>query len=162
MEIWDAYDSNFKQIENMSLVRGERIPEGVFHLVCEVIVKHADGDYLLMKRDAKKPFGGMWEATAGGSALQGEGPLECAKRELREETGIVAETLTEIGRVVSVSNHSLYVDFLCLTAGDKDGIILQEGETSDYKWVSGGELRNMTEKELVTKRIQKFIQELHR
>ncbi len=162
MEIWDAYDSNFKQIENMSLVREERIPEGVFHLVCEVIVKHADGDYLLMKRDAKKPFGGMWEATAGGSALQGEGPLECAKRELREETGIVPETLTEIGRVVSVSNHSLYVDFLCLTAGDKDGIILREGETSDYKWVSGGELRNMTEKELVTKRIQKFIQELHR
>ncbi len=162
MEIWDAYDSNFKQIENMSLVRGERIPEGVFHLVCEVIVKHADGDYLLMKRDAKKPFGGMWEATAGGSALQGEGPLECAKRELREETGIVPEILTEIGRVVSVSNHSLYVDFLCLTAGDKDGIILREGETSDYKWVSGGELRNMTEKELVTKRIQKFIQELHR
>ena len=94
--------------------------------------------------------------------FRGEGPLECAKRELREETGIVAETLTEIGRVVSVSNHSLYVDFLCLTAGDKDGIILQEGETSDYKWVSGGELRNMTEKELVTKRIQKFIQELLR
>lgn len=38
----------------------------------------------------------MWEATAGGSALQGENPLECVKRELREETGILIDDFIEV------------------------------------------------------------------
>ncbi len=38
----------------------------------------------------------MWEATAAVSALQGENPLECVKRELREETGILTDDF--IGR----------------------------------------------------------------
>ncbi len=73
MELWDAYNSNFEKIEGMTLVREEqdKIPAGVYHLVCEVLVKHVDGTYLLMKRDPTKPlFPNMWEATAGGSALQ--------------------------------------------------------------------------------------------
>ena len=43
MEIWDAYDEKLNKIEGMTLVRGEEVPDGVFHLVCEIIVKHADG-----------------------------------------------------------------------------------------------------------------------
>ena len=83
MELWDAYDAKFQQITNTFLRRGETIPDGFYHLVCEVIVRHYDGTYLLMQRDPHKRFGGMWEATAGGSALQGESPLACAIRELR-------------------------------------------------------------------------------
>ena len=63
-------------------------------------MKHTDGTYLLMQRDYKKQFGGKWELTAGGSALQGESPLECAIRELREETGIVCSDLKDLKRVV--------------------------------------------------------------
>lgn len=162
MEIWDAYDSKFKLVKDMALVRGEKIPDGFFHLVCDVLVKHNDGTYLLMQRDSCKHFGGMWEATAGGSALQGESPLECAIRELREETGIVTENLTEVGRVVSEDNHTVYVEFLCVSNWGKDGITLQEGETSDYKWITGDELMNMPQQELITYRMQKFIEELQR
>ena len=98
MEIWDAYDEKLNKIEGMTLVRGEEVPDGVFHLVCEIIVKHADGTYLLMQRDPGKHLGGMWEATAGGSALQGEDPMTCALRELSEETGyaLVPETSLEV------------------------------------------------------------------
>ena len=92
MELWDAYDKDFRKIQGITLIRGEAIPEGIFHLVCDVIVRHADGSYLLMQRDKRKHFGGMWEATAGGSAIQNESPLECAARELQEETGITSET----------------------------------------------------------------------
>ena len=100
MEKWDAYDGHLNKIDGLTLIRGEEIPDGVFHLCCEIIVKHADGTYLLMQRDIRKHLGGMWEATAGGSALQGEDPLTCAIRELQEETGIVTMELTEIGRVL--------------------------------------------------------------
>ncbi len=158
MEIWDAYDKDFNKISNMTLIRGEPIPDGLFHLVSEIIVKHNDGNYLLMQRDKRKHFGGMWEATAGGSALRGETSLECAVRELREETGIEADHLIEIGRVRG--HNTLYVEFLCVTDCKKDSIILQNGETIAYKWVSRNELISMKESELVTKRMQKFMEEL--
>lgn len=158
MELWDAYNRDFEKIEGMTLVRGEKIPDGACHLVSDVIVRHADGKYLLMQRDLKKPFGGMWEATAGGSALKGEGPLACAVRELREETGIVSEELTQVGRVIC--HDTIYVEFLCVTDWPKDKISLQENETSAFKWVTGAELLSMRKDELLTERMQHFIGEL--
>ena len=158
MEYWDAYDGNFRRIEGVSLVRGEDIPAGVYHLVCDVLVRHTDGSYLLTRRDPRKHYGGLWEATAGGSALRGETPLDCARRELREETGIRAEELRELGRVRSANTH--YVEFLCETDWPKDRVTLQEGETVAFRWVSREELTAMRKEELVTKRMQGFLTEL--
>lgn len=158
MELWDAYDSHLKKIEGQTLIRGEAIPTGVYHLVCDILVKHRDGSFLLMQRDPRKHYGGLWEATAGGSAMQGENPLVCAIRELREETGIHAEDLTEVGRVVGA--NAIYVEFLCVTDWDKANITLQEGETVAFQWVSRQELMSMKRSELVTERMQLFIREL--
>ena len=160
MEVWDAYNKEFEKIEGMTLIRGESIPDGFYHLVSDVIVRHADGTYLLMQRDSRKHFGGMWEATAGGSALKGEGPLACAIRESREETGIESEALTEVGRVVNDHNHTLYVEFLCVTDCEKEQVTLQEGETSAFKWVTKDELISMKKEELITERMQRFVDEL--
>ena len=159
MELWDAYDKSFIKISGLTLIRGKEIPKGVYHLVCDVLVQHEDGTYLLMKRDLRKTFGGMWEATAGGSALVGEKPLECAKRELVEETGIIADELIEVGRCMG--HHEIYVECLCVTNWDKNQITLQEGETIAYQWVERDMLRAMNDDELVTERIQKFIHELN-
>lgn len=160
MELWDAYKKDFEKIDGMTLIRGEEIPDGAYHLVSDVIVRHADGTYLLLQRDSRKHFGGMWEATAGGSALKGEGPLACAIRELREETGIQSDDLTEVGRVVNPTNHTNFVEFLCVTECDKSSIALQEGETSAYKRVTKAELLSMKKDELVTERMQGFISDL--
>ena len=154
-ELWDAYDKDFKRIDGVTLMRGEPIPEGMRHLVCEIIVRHADGALLLMRRDLRKPFGGMWEATAGGSALAGEAPLEAAKRELFEETGVRASSLTEIGTVIS--DDTIYVEYLCVTDCDKSGVTLQQGETVDFKWVSREELLLMAPSELLTRRVLRFV-----
>lgn len=158
MELWDAYDKDFNKIKNRTLIRGQRIPKGLFHLVCDILVKHTDGTYLLMQRDKRKHFGGMWEATAGGSALQNETPLDCAVRELREETGIDSNDLIEVGRVTT--NDTIYVEFLCVTNCDKDSVTLQVGETIAYKWVSRDELIAMKKSEFVTERMQIFMKEL--
>ena len=137
VEIWDAYLLD-GTLAGCDLVRGEPIPEGLYHLVSEILVRHVDGDYLLMQRDPRKPnYGGYFEATAGGSALKGEDVLSCARRELREETGIESGKLTKIGRFVSCD--TIYETFLCVTDCKKDTVKLQEGETVSYKWVSEGE-----------------------
>ena len=153
VELWDAYDKDFQKIAGKTLVRGELIPQGLYHLVCDIIVRHADGAYLLMQRDPRKPWGGM----------AGETPLECAARELREETGIVATDLTQVGTVIDPEiQRAIYVEFLCVTNWDKEAVTLQEGETGDFRWVSREELLGMKEDQLVTRRMQQFIDELNR
>ena len=134
MEKWDLYDEKGR-LSGSSMVRGEPIPKGFYHLVSDILVRHTDGEYLLMQRDFRKPnYGGYFEMSAGGSALMGEDALTCAKRELREETGIICEDLLEIGR--SMSHHTIYVSFLCTTDWDKSAITLLEGETISYRWVT--------------------------
>ena len=134
MEVWDGYYRD-GTLANIDLIRGEIIPEGLYHLVCEVLVRHSDGDYLLMKRDCAKPnYGGYYEASAGGSALKGEDEISCIKRELFEETGICSDSFEMIGK--TISQNTIFFSFLCITDCDKSSITLQDGETISYKWVN--------------------------
>lgn len=158
MEVWDAYDEDFELIRGATLVRGQPIPRGMFHLVCDILVRHVDGTYLVMQRHPEKHHPLMWEATSGGSALKGETPLQCAMRELHEETGIVARNITEVGRTTERQNH--YVEFLCVTDCPKDSVTLQPGETVAYRWVTKQELLQMDSDTLVCKRIWQFLPEL--
>ena len=137
METWDAYLPD-GSLAGCDLVRGEPIPGWLRHLVSEILVRHTDGDYLLMQRDHRKPnYGGYFEATAGGSALKGEDALTCARRELLEETGIESGQLTPCGHFVS--HDTIYAAFLCVTSCEKDSVRLQEGETVSFKWISEAE-----------------------
>lgn len=159
-ELWDAYDNAFNKISDVTLVRGEPLSERMYHLVAEVIVRHIDGTYLLMQRDFAKTFGGMWELSAGGSALQGESSLDCAIRELMEETGIIATEMKEIGRVVHDGYHTLFVEYLCITDCEKDSIKLQEGETVNFRWIDKSSLLEMSGEEFVSERAMKLMKKL--
>ena len=52
------------------------------------------------------------------------------------------------------------MDYLCETDADKTSVVLQEGETSAYKWVTAEELRSMPRNELATMRMLNFIKDL--
>ena len=139
MEFWDAYTRDVLPT-GKTLVRGEPIPDGLYHIVCEVLVRHTDGSYLCMKRAmSKEAFAGYYEATAGGSALMGEKPLMCIRRELREETGLVCGSFTELRKTISEVNHALFYSYLCTVSCEKDAIRLQEGETEGYRWMTEAE-----------------------
>ena len=159
MELWDAYDGSFQKIDGITLVRGEEssIPEGIYHIVVCILVRHVDGQYLLMRRSENKTYPLYWEATAGGSVLQGESAFEGALRELREETGVITDTLEEMDHFVRDETHSAYYEYVCVTGCDKDSIVLQEGETCDYKWVDKKELLAMGEDELLTQSMLKYV-----
>ena len=125
MELWDAYTADFKKIDGMTLVRGEEesIPEGVYHLVCHVLVQHTDGTYLLMQRDARKAYPLMWEATAGGSALRGETAIESAFRELREETGIETDKIQKFKTYIATMGVESFDSHIPLNEPDELAII---------------------------------------
>lgn len=134
MEIWDAYLED-GTLAGCDLIRGNQIPNGLYHLVCEIVVRHNDGTYLLMQRDYRKTnYPGMYEASAGGSALKGETALEAAYRELKEETGIKANELLQIYHCKS--KDTIYIGYLCESDCEKKSITLQEEETISYIWLN--------------------------
>lgn len=134
MERWDVYDREGRK-QPGSLVRGEPIPPGQYHLVSCIVVRHRDGDFLLMKRaPTKEHYPNIWEIGAGGSVLQGETAEAAARRELAEETGVTGETWSYLGRYVE--RDTIYEGYLCITNQDKTSVRLQEGETVDYRWLT--------------------------
>ncbi len=140
MEIWDAYNEN-GVLTGVDLVRGEHIQDGYYHLVCEAVIQHTDGAYLLMRRSFQKEISpGKWEIGAGGSALKGEDKIQAVLREIKEETGIANGELNELYHIVHKKTQAIYCGFILTTSCKKDSIQLQEGETIDYKWVSRKEL----------------------
>ena len=141
MELWDLFDRG-GSIVKTNHVRGEVIPEGTYHKIVNIIVKHIDGDYLIMKRsDDKESRAGEYELTAGGSTIKGEDFREGAWRELYEETGIKADILHELTPVIiREEKRFLQQNFFCLTNVDKNAIQLQAGETQGFQWLSEDEV----------------------
>ncbi|WP_080656096.1 NUDIX hydrolase [Butyrivibrio fibrisolvens] len=112
------------------------MPEGRYHLGVDILVVHEDGTYLLMKRsDDKDVYPGFWEASAGGSALSGEEPLEAATRELLEETGLVPDSMELVNVLFKDPSRAMFYSYLARVSCDKDSVTLQEGETVAYKWL---------------------------
>ena len=155
MEIWDLYDREGKATgETWERKHGNylEIPDGRYHLVCDILVKHVDGTYLLTKRHmCKDVYPGYWEASAGGSAVCGEDPITCAKRELFEETGIRAEEFDQINLTIRDKSHSMIYSYVTIVDCDKDSVVLQEGETTEYKWVDEAGLLEYVDSELSIK-----------
>ncbi|PWB82719.1 MAG: hypothetical protein C3F11_10445 [Methylocystaceae bacterium] len=76
---------------------------------------------LVIKR-CREPFAGFW-VPPGGKIEPDESPLECAKRELSEETGLIAEALELRGIVHEVATIPdwewlIYVYVTCEAKGD--------------------------------------------
>lgn len=159
MEIWDAYYRD-GTLAGIDLIRGQAVPDGLYHIICEVLVKHTDGDYLLMKRDLRKPvYPGYYEATAGGSALKGEDKWDCIRRELREETGILCEEFQQVGYLIMDEIHSIFYSCVCVTDCDKQSITLQDGETIEYRWISEAEfIRFVNSEDMIDTQKARYVE----
>ena len=143
MEQWNAYTKD-GELTDVILARGTPIPQGLYHIVCETLVCHADGDYLCMLRAKEKAtFAGYYEATAGGSALMGETPEQCICRELREETGLLCTEFTPVALNRYEDGQSLFYSYVCEVNCDKESVVLQTGETEAYKWMDKEEFKKL-------------------
>jgi ADP-ribose pyrophosphatase len=88
-----------------------------------------------------------------GKLEAGEDPLNCAKRELLEETGYTAQTWEFLGRIHPVISYSTeFIDIYLakdLTAGERS---LDEGEFLDvfaasleqmHEWIASGKITDV-------------------
>lgn len=134
MEKFDARDIHGNLL-GFEMIRGEKAKEGHYHVVVEVYTINRKGYVLTTKRHPEKPFGHQWEIT-GGSVLMGEAIRPGALRELREETGLIAtdDDLIEFYR--HVSGDSLYHSYIVVLDVDAEDVVLQEGETVDFEFLS--------------------------
>jgi mutator protein MutT len=141
MEIWDAYDKHGNKL-GFDQLRGEPIPEDVYHIVVEIYSITENNEILITQRHPNKSWPLKWEIT-GGSILKGESPEEGAIRELREETGIeVADSdLNFVYNYIPRGSPSIYKCFVVFVNKEKTKIYLQEGETIAYRYLAYEEFK---------------------
>lgn len=117
-------------------IRGNKIPEDCYVHIVSIFVMNSKGQLLLTKRAKGKSYEGLWENTAGG-VDEGETTAQAASRELGEETGIdiVPEHFVYLGCMETFKRKSWMHAYFAKVDKDISDIKLQEGETSDAKWL---------------------------
>ena len=74
------------------------------HVRAAVVVLEHRGRWLVQRRPSSGLLGGLWEFP-GGQIEPGESPVDAARRELREETGLEAGPLRPVGVVRHAYSH---------------------------------------------------------
>ncbi|MBQ7363145.1 MAG: NUDIX hydrolase [Clostridia bacterium] len=157
MEKWNLYNEKGELLPAHSF-RGAPLPEGAYHMACEVLIRHADGDFLAMIRSTKKrDFGGLYEFSAGGAALYGESELDCVIRECREETGLRPRSFEKIAYTLDREKKIIIHSFIATVECPKDSVTLQEGETDGYLWLSPEEFKEIIKTDRVINRQMKRL-----
>ncbi len=87
MELFDMYSKDRERL-GKTIVRGEKIPEGCYHLVVHVCIFNSKGEMLIQQRQPfKEGWPNLWDVTVGGSAVSGDNSQSAAEREVLEEIG---------------------------------------------------------------------------
>ena len=128
MELWDVYD-RYRVKTGRTMVRGESIKPGDYHLVVHICLFNSEGKMLIQQRQAfKEVWPDRWDVTTAGSALAGESPEQAAERELFEELGI-RHDFSEIRPLMTMNFPGGFDDvFLIQRDFDLNTLILQPEE----------------------------------
>lgn len=132
-ELWDAVNQSGHPL-GFDLVRGQAIPDGVYHHIVEIFTVTDRQNILVTQRHPDNPYGLLWEIT-GGSVCKGEALRPAAARELWEETGISAPPgqLVHLADLILPGTPAIYHAYAFQTPEDGLSIRLQPGETVDQR-----------------------------
>ena len=166
MEVWDLY-TKYREKTGKEHIRGEKIPEGCYHLVVHVWIRNNKGEYLISQRSADRPaFPLMWECV-GGSVIKGESSIEGAIREVKEEVGLDLEQ--EAGKLLFSKIRGTDVKYECKAYNDimdvwlfnYSGEVQLEtaitNEVADCKWMTVSEIRKLYEEKKLVQTLDYFF-----
>ena len=168
MEIWDLYTED-RICTGLEHIRGQELPDGLYHLVVHVWIRNPQGKYLISQRAASRPTHPlMWECV-GGSVLKGESSLQGALREAQEEVG--AQLLPHRGRVVfsrlrKTINGKKANDIMDVWLFEHDGEISLAQATTDEvaqsRWMDAREIRALYDAGKLVHTLSYFFTEVER
>lgn len=166
MEVWDLY-TKYREKTGKEHIRGEKIPEGCYHLVVHVWIRNNKGEYLISQRSADRPtFPLMWECV-GGSVIKGESSIEGAIREIKEEVGLDLEQ--EAGKLLFSKIRGTDVRYECKAYNDIMDVWLfnysgevqleaaTTNEVADCKWMTVSEIRKLYEEKKLVPTLDYFF-----
>lgn len=138
MEIWDLYDRD-RRPSGWTMIRGDRVPDGLYHLIVDALFLNSRGETLLQRRAfTKHVMPGLW-SVAGGSAVQGEDSAAACAREVSEEMGFDPDF--SHGRVLLTDvtdrpgKNFIRDTWLFFQDVPLESMTYQPGEVEDGMWV---------------------------
>ena len=166
MEKWDLY-TKYREKTGKEHIRGEKIPDGFYHLVVHVWIRNCKGEYLMAQRSASRPtFPLMWECV-GGSVLKGESSIDGALREVKEEVGLDLEQdsgkllFSKIRGRDDKYECKVFNDIMDVWLFDYDGELQLEAATTDEvaacKWMTVSEIRQLYEDKKLVQTLDYFF-----
>ena len=163
MEKWDLY-TKYREKTGKEHIRGEEIPEGLYHLVVHVWIRNSRGEYLLSRRAADRPtYPFFWE-TVGGSVLQGETSIEGAVREVKEEVGITLSpesgqlAFTKIRDTVNGEKFRDILDeWVFYYDGEADLTAATTKEVGECKWLRSDQIYDLFQEQKLVPTLDYFF-----
>ena len=146
MELWDLYTKD-REKTGKTMIRKEQQPEGLYRIVVHICLFDSKGRMLIQKRQPfKSGWAGMWDITAGGSALAGDTSQQAASRELAEEVGINV-SLEGTRPAMTIYFDGGFNDIYTINMDvDIDSLELQTTEVEQVKWATEEEILDMLKK----------------
>lgn len=143
MELFDLYDAD-RVRTGKTVVRGEPIPEGYYHLVVHICIFNSAGQMLIQRRQPfKQGWPDLWDVTVGGSAVAGDTSRSAAERETREELGLAID-LTGDRPSMTIDFDRGYDDYYILTRDvGLSSLTLQPEEVQAVRWATKEEILSM-------------------
>ena len=136
MEAWDLYTQD-RVKTGQTMLRGDPVPEGHFHLQVHVCIFNEQGEMLIQQRQStKRWYAGLWDYSVGGSAVAGDTSLAAAERETLEELGLqvsLAGLKPAVTRWYGAMIDDYYILPLNVALSD---LHLQREEVQAVRWAS--------------------------
>ena len=142
VEIWDLYNSR-KQPTGKTMIRGEEIPSGMYHIAVHVWPVNCRGELLVQRRAPTVQWKPNLWAVTGGSAIAGEDAMTAALRELREELGYDAAP-HQMREIACLRRTNSFCSVFTISIDQpSDRFVLQTEEVSEVRWCSRAKITRM-------------------
>jgi len=129
---------------NYAFEMNEGIVDKVVLLTVDIVVH--TGDKVLLIRRKNEPWKGSW-ALPGGFIDAGESPLKPAKRELKEETGLIKDDLKSLGEIKTPNRDPRMENVWTYPFAvkiDSTEEVHAGDDASDAKWISFADLDSLS------------------
>lgn len=159
MEVWDLVDEK-GNITGKTIIKGELIPKGYYHLGADVWIINNENKILIQKRSPNKKLQpNVWGMT-GGSTKKGETIIETIERESLEELGIKLN-INNLKLITSYKIEEVWIyEYIIRQDINLKDIIMQKDEVSEVKWVTYEEIENLFKNNMFMKDRWEFVRDI--